>query len=129
MIAIIIDDSRAMRRILRQIVTNLGFAVVEAENGLQGLERLEQCQRVDLVLVDWNMPVMNGIEFVKSVRAKSEYERVRLVMVTTETEPTRMARALMAGVDEFVMKPFTEEILVEKLKLIGVTSPCIVETT
>ncbi|MEZ6110828.1 MAG: response regulator [Pirellulaceae bacterium] len=118
--ALIIDDSRAMRRILRQIVTGLGFDAVEAEHGQQGLERLEQCDDIEFVLVDWNMPVMNGLEFVKVVRSSPKYERLRLVMVTTETEPARMARALMAGVDEFVMKPFTPDILIDKLKLIGV---------
>ncbi|MCA9164497.1 MAG: response regulator [Planctomycetales bacterium] len=98
----------------------LGFDAVEAEHGQQGLERLEQCDDIEFVLVDWNMPVMNGLEFVKVVRSSPKYERLRLVMVTTETEPARMARALMAGVDEFVMKPFTPDILIDKLKLIGV---------
>lgn len=121
--AIIIDDSRAMRRILTKIVAPLGFDTVEAENGQEGLERLEETSDVEVVLVDWNMPVMNGIEFVKAVRADGRYANLKLVMVTTETEPAQMARALMAGVDEFVMKPFTPEILTEKMKLIGVSMP------
>jgi two-component system chemotaxis response regulator CheY len=124
MYALIIDDSRAMRRILRQIVEPLGFHILEAGNGQEGLERLEQYHPdVELTLVDWNMPVMNGLEFVKAVRAEDQYQQMKIAMVTTETEPAQMARALMAGVDEFVMKPFTSEILIEKLKLIGVQCP------
>ena len=124
MYALIIDDSRAMRRILRQIVEPLGFHILEAGDGQEGLERLEQYHPdVELTLVDWNMPVMNGLEFVKAVRGDDQYQQMKIAMVTTETEPAQMARALMAGVDEFVMKPFTSEILIEKLKLIGVECP------
>ena len=124
MYALIIDDSRAMRRILRQIVEPLGFRILEAGDGQEGLERLEQYHPdVELTLVDWNMPVMNGLEFVKAVRGDDQYQQMKIAMVTTETEPAQMARALMAGVDEFVMKPFTTEILIEKLKLIGVECP------
>ena len=124
MYALIIDDSRAMRRILRQIVEPLGFQILEAGDGQEGLERLEQYHPdIELTLVDWNMPVMNGLEFVKVVRADDQYQQMKIAMVTTETEPAQMARALMAGVDEFVMKPFTSEILIEKLKLIGVECP------
>ena len=118
--ALIIDDSRAMRRILNQIVSGLGFDVLEAGNGQEGLDALFASDDIQLVLVDWNMPEMNGLEFVEAVRAKPDYQRLSLVMVTTESEPARMARALMAGVDEFVMKPFTPDILLEKLNLIGV---------
>ena len=124
MYALIIDDSRAMRRILRQIVEPLGFQILEAGDGQEGLERLEQYHPdIELTLVDWNMPVMNGLEFVKAVRADDQYQQMKIAMVTTETEPAQMARALMAGVDEFVMKPFTSDILIEKLKLIGVQCP------
>jgi two-component system chemotaxis response regulator CheY len=122
MFALIIDDSRAMRRILRQIVEPLGFKILEAGDGQEGLNQLKQYpDQVELTLVDWNMPVMNGLEFVKVVRADEQYRQMKVMMVTTETEPAQMARALMAGVDEFVMKPFTSEILVEKLRLIGVS--------
>lgn len=124
MYALIIDDSRAMRRILRQIVEPLGFRILEAGDGQEGLDRLgEHFPNVELTLVDWNMPVMNGLEFVKTVRADDQYQQMKIAMVTTETEPAQMARALMAGVDEFVMKPFTSDILIEKLRLIGVQCP------
>lgn len=123
MLALIIDDSRAMRRILRQIVEPLGFQIIEAGNGIEGTQRLVEHPHTDLVLVDWNMPEMNGIDFVKVVRSDPEKQRIKLVMVTTETEPSKMARALMMGVDEFVMKPFTREVLVDKLQLIGALAP------
>lgn len=117
--ALIIDDSRAMRRILRQIVEPLGFRVVEAGNGREGLDALAAHSEVELCLVDWNMPEMNGLEFVQAVRNDESRQALKLVMVTTETEPRQMARALLAGVDEFVMKPFTSDILLDKLRLIG----------
>ena len=125
--ALIVDDSRAMRRILRSIVEPLGFEITEAGNGIEGLQQLVERPNTELALVDWNMPEMNGLEFVKAVRANPIYERIKLVMVTTETEPAKMARALMAGVDEFVMKPFTKDILLDKLQLIGVTMPVLAE--
>ena len=121
MYALVIDDSRAMRRIIGRTMQSLGFEPLYAGNGQEGLEQLSaNSEDVEVVLVDWNMPVMNGLEFVQAVRATECYQNQKLVMVTTETEPIRMARAMMAGVDEFVMKPFTTEILVEKLKLVGV---------
>ena len=121
--ALIIDDSRAMRRILRRIVAPLGFNILEAGDGQEGLDQFYAASDVEVVLVDWNMPVMNGLDFVKAVRADAHCASQKIIMVTTETEPAQMARALMAGVDEFVMKPFTAEILLDKMKLIGVTLP------
>ena len=125
MYALIVDDSRAMRHVLRKIVEPLGFQITDAGHGLEGLERLKEHPDTELALVDWNMPEMNGFEFVKAVRADSKYENMKIVMVTTETEPTKMARALMAGADEFLMKPFTPEMLLDKLQLIGVTIPTV----
>jgi two-component system chemotaxis response regulator CheY len=124
MYALIIDDSRAMRRILRQIVEPLGFNILEAGDGQEGYNQvIANPDMIEVALVDWNMPIMNGLEFVKLVRSDDRFRDIKLMMVTTETEPTQMARALMTGVDEFVMKPFTKEILIEKLRLIGVSCP------
>ena len=109
--AIVIDDSSAMRRILRRLMEGIGFDVLEAGDGQQGLDCLNDNPNPEIVLVDWNMPVMDGLQFVKAVRADPNFEKLKLMMVTTETEPHRMAQAMMAGVDEFVMKPFTSEIL------------------
>lgn len=119
--ALIIDDSRAMRRIIGSIVRDVGFEITEAGDGLEGLAALESDPtKYDLVLVDWNMPNMNGYDFIKETRSRPEFYDLKLVMVTTETEPSRMAQALLAGVDEFVMKPFTKDVLIDKLRLIGV---------
>jgi two-component system chemotaxis response regulator CheY len=117
--ALVIDDSRAMRALLARILAEFGFTVAEAGNGREGLEHLSVHGAPDIVLVDWNMPEMSGIEFVHKVRAIREYEAVRLIMVTTETEMTRVVKALGAGLDAYVMKPFTKEALAEQLQRIG----------
>lgn len=122
--ALIIEDSRAMRRLIGRIMTSLGFELLEAANGREGLQQLnDHHKKIEVVLVDWNMPEMNGLEFVRSARAEEKHGEQKIIMVTTETAPTQMARALLAGVDEFVMKPFTRQILIDKLKLIGVRMP------
>jgi two-component system chemotaxis response regulator CheY len=118
--ALVIDDSRAMRRILCQILQTLGFVVAEACNGRDALERLQANGEFELALVDWNMPEMNGFEFIQAVRADRRYDGLRLMMVTTETEMTQVARALEAGANEYVMKPFTKDVIREKLELLGV---------
>lgn len=117
--SLIIDDSRAMRSILSKIMTSLGFEVVTASNGLEGLDRLREDDNIALVLIDWNLPEMNGLEFVQAVRSDSSFDTIRLIMVSTETERTRIVAALDAGVDEYVMKPFTSAVLSEKLAFLG----------
>ena len=119
---LIIDDSRAMRAILKSAVKSLGFEVAEASNGLEGLDQLANHGPFDLTLVDWNMPVMNGLEFVAAARSKPENAEMKIVMVTTEVEMTQVSRALNAGADEYVMKPFTTDILREKLGMLGLVS-------
>ena len=118
--ALVIDDSRTVRAIIGKILRDEGLEVVEAANGREGLERLRQPPGVELVLVDWNMPEMNGLEFITAVRKDRTFDAVRIVMVTTETEQVQVVRALEAGADEYVMKPFTREILVAKLSLMDV---------
>lgn len=120
--ALIIDDSRAMRAILKRILTNAGFRTCEAANGLEALERLKEHDDIDIALVDWNMPEMNGYEFVKAVRADPAYKNIWLMMVTTETEMTRVVKAMAAGANEYVMKPFTDEVILEKLQLLGLVA-------
>ena len=117
--ALVIDDSRAIRLILRRILGQLGFVVEEAANGREALARLDTGLMPELVLVDWNMPEMNGLDFVTAVRRPPYSSTSRVVMVTTETEIPQMLRALDAGADEYVMKPFTRESIVEKLQLLG----------
>lgn len=119
--ALIIDDSRAIRRILGSVVRELGFEVSEAENGRVGLETLTEMQPpAEVVLVDWNMPEMNGLEFVNQVRADARWRGVKLMMVTSVTEVDEMVKALSAGADEYVMKPFTKEVLHDKMRLLGI---------
>lgn len=118
--ALVIDDSRTMRMIIGRTLKELSFEVHEAGNGLEGLDRLQQMGVPDVALVDWNMPEMTGLEFVQAVRAKAEYDPLRIMMVTTETEISQMTKALEAGANEYVMKPFTKEVIQEKLTLLGV---------
>jgi two-component system chemotaxis response regulator CheY len=117
--ALVIDDSKAIRAILGKMLRDMGCEVAEAEDGQMALEVLKKEAPLDIALVDWNMPEMNGYDFVKAVRAMREYDELRLMMVTTENEISKMIEALDAGADEYVMKPFTKEIIVEKLRLIG----------
>jgi two-component system chemotaxis response regulator CheY len=120
--ALVIDDSKPIRSILAHMLTSIGFTVNEAENGLEALKVLKQ-QKVDLALVDWNMPEMNGYEFVQEVRKDDTYKHMRMMMVTTETAISKISTALEAGADEYVMKPFTKEMIVEKLALMGIEIP------
>ncbi|MBI4396260.1 MAG: response regulator, partial [Elusimicrobia bacterium] len=83
-------------------------------------ERLREVGTADLALVDWNMPEMNGYEFIKSVRADHSHDNMRLMMVTTETEIAQVAKALEAGANEYVMKPFTKDMIMEKISLLGI---------
>jgi len=117
--AIVIDDSRAMRGILRRILTGMSFEVIEAKDGQEALSRLAETGRPDLAVVDWNMPNMNGFEFLKAIRADHSFDPMLVVMVTTEVEMLQVASALEAGANEYVMKPFTEDGMRDKLQLLG----------
>lgn len=117
--ALVIDDSRAMRAILKRILTKIDFKVSEAGNGLEGLERLAENDDISICLVDWNMPEMNGYEFVKAVRSDRSNKDIWLMMVTTETEMSRVVKAMAAGANEYVMKPFTDDVIIDKLRLLG----------
>lgn len=116
--ALVIDDSKSIRSILAKILLGVGFTVEEAANGLEALDLIKK-EKVDLALVDWNMPDMDGREFILAVRKNSAYKDMRMMMVTTETAITKVAEALEAGADEYIMKPFTREMILEKLVLMG----------
>ena len=118
--ALVIDDSKTIRTVIARIFDGLGFSVVQAENGKLALDRVIAEPDFDVLLVDWNMPVMNGLEFVQHVRARPELANTPILMITTETEMDRVVAALEAGVNEYLMKPFTREALAEKLTMIGV---------
>jgi two-component system chemotaxis response regulator CheY len=119
MLALVIDDSRTMRSIIRRIVLELGFDVAEAKDGQEALDLMHAGQVPDLALIDWNMPVLNGLEFVSAVRSNPAWRDVTLMMVTTESEHGQIVRALAAGAHEYVIKPFTPDAIVEKLQLLG----------
>ena len=117
--ALVVDDSNTIRIILTAYLKKLGFDVTVAINGREALDRLHAMAKADIVLVDWNMPEMDGLSFVRAVRAKNEYATLPLMMVTTNVELTNVAEALDAGANEYMMKPFTMDILKAKLELLG----------
>jgi two-component system chemotaxis response regulator CheY len=110
-----------MRMIIGRIIREIGFETMEAGDGQEGLNKLEQEGAPNLILVDWNMPGMNGYEFVQAVRANSAYDAVQIVMVTTESEVGQITKALDAGANEYVMKPFTADIIRDKLAILGMS--------
>jgi two-component system chemotaxis response regulator CheY len=120
--ALIVDDSSAMRAYLKMILKAGGFEVSDARNGQEALGVLRAAERPDVVLLDWNMPEMDGFETLRALRAERRWDEIKVMMVTTETEMVEMARALDAGADEYVMKPFTREVIFDKLELLGLTA-------
>jgi two-component system chemotaxis response regulator CheY len=116
---LVVDDSSTMRLILKAHLNKLGFEVTEAANGREALICLKEMAKTDLVLVDWNMPEMDGVSFVRAVRAESAYASLTLMMVTTNTEIAHVSEALDAGANEYIMKPFTGAVIREKLELLG----------
>ncbi|MGH1506443.1 MAG: response regulator [Acidimicrobiales bacterium] len=117
--ALVIDDSRAIRRILGSMLVDLGWRTHEAENGRHGLDVLAEAERIDVALVDWNMPEMNGLEFIKAVRADPRWGSLPILMVTSETEFQNMADAMEAGANEYAMKPFDRDVIRDKLSILG----------
>jgi two-component system chemotaxis response regulator CheY len=119
-VIITVDDSSTMRRIIKNTLTKLGFTnVLEAGNGVEGLDVLAK-NEVDLIITDWNMPEMDGLTFVKTLRAKDEYKETPILMVTTEAAKEDILTALRSGVNNYVVKPFTPDTLQEKVnKLLG----------
>ena len=119
--ALIVDDSKTMRRIVGKVVRENGFdTLVEAENGQEALVRLREARDapLSLALVDWNMPVMDGLSFVRAARAEG-FVDLPIIMVTTEGSMEYVTRAIEAGANEYLMKPFTKESLRDKLALLG----------
>lgn len=122
--ALVVDDSRAVRMILAKALMDLGYEVREAGNGREALEIMEvEKTSVNLVLADWNMPELNGLEMLRQLRRDPALSSLVVVMVTSETEMDQVATALEAGANEYVMKPFTKDILIEKLNLARI-HPC-----
>ena len=116
--ALIVDDSKTMRRIVGKVVKENGFDIVEAENGQEALLRLRENADLSLALVDWNMPVMDGLSFVQAARAEG-FAELPIIMITTEGSMEYVTRAIEAGANEYLMKPFTKESLRDKLVILG----------
>lgn len=115
---LVVDDSSVIRKVSRHILESLGFEVDVAENGRIGLEKCDE-HMAELILLDWNMPVMTGIEFITALRARPNGHIPKVVFCTTENDVSHIREAMNGGADEYVMKPFDHETLQLKLQLIG----------
>jgi len=113
---LLIDDSVTMRRIQKTQITSLGITdILEAGDGQEALGILKSNMPVDMVLLDWNMPVMDGMAFLKTVRADATFKDVKIIMCTSESEKSKVVEALKSGANNYIVKPFTPEALKEKI--------------
>lgn len=117
--ALVVDDSSAMRAILGMTLKRRGFEILQAKDGLDALNVLGSGGNVELILIDWNMPGMNGLELLQRIRRQPQYAGTQILMVTTETGAGQMSDALSAGANEYIMKPFTPDVVMDKLELLG----------
>uniref|UniRef100_A0A7V4JR63 Response regulator n=1 Tax=Thermodesulfobacterium geofontis TaxID=1295609 RepID=A0A7V4JR63_9BACT len=113
---LVVDDSKAIREIERKYLEELGFEVLEAENGEKAFKILEENSDIKLILLDWHMPVMNGYEFLLKLRSNPNWSDIKVMMVTTENQQRSIIEAIMAGANEYLMKPFDKEMLEVKVK-------------
>ena len=121
--ALIVDDSRAIRKLLQRMIEPLGFECAQAEHGEDALAQLDPANPPDIVLVDWNMRVMDGLALVKAIRAIRGFAEMTVLMVSSESDPGKMMKALLAGADDYLVKPVSQEIISEKLGVLGVLDP------
>lgn len=118
--AMVIDDSRAARTLVGNMLGKLGFEVEAAEHGQDALDKLvELTEPPAAVLVDWNMPVMDGVEFAREFRKHDKFKTTPLLMISSESDPRRVASALLAGIDEYLFKPVDSEMIRERLGMLG----------
>lgn len=121
---LVVDDSSTMRRIIKNTLQRLGHKdILEAEHGLEAWTIMQETPDINVLITDWNMPEMNGLELVKKVRAEKKYEDMPIIMVTTEGGKAEVITALKAGVNNYIVKPFTPQILKEKLEDVLGSSP------
>jgi len=113
---LIVDDSKAIREIEKKYLEEIGFEVLEAGNGKEALKVLEENPDIKLILLDWHMPVMNGYEFLLKLRANPTWSDIKVMIVTTENQQKSIIDAIMAGANEYLMKPFDKEMLKVKIK-------------
>ncbi len=115
---LVVDDSKVIRKVARHILETLNFSVDEAEDGRQALTRCEAAMP-DVILLDWNMPVMSGMEFLRALRGSDQPAQPKVVFCTTENDIGHIRAAIAAGADEYVMKPFDRETIHSKLQIVG----------
>lgn len=119
--ALVVDDSRAARMMVGNMLKQLGFEVTAAEHGQDALDKLDEEAPPSAVVVDWNMPVMDGVEFARKLRKLDAFRGIPVLMISSESDPRRVASALLAGIDEYLFKPVDSQMLRERLALMGVT--------
>lgn len=116
---LVVDDSSTMRRIIKNTLARLGYSeILEGENGIEGWEHMDADPDIGVLITDWNMPEMNGLELVKKVRGDERYTDIPIIMVTTEGGKAEVITALKAGVNNYIVKPFTPQVLKEKLEAV-----------
>jgi two-component system, chemotaxis family, chemotaxis protein CheY len=120
---LIVDDSRASRMVLQKFMKELRFETIEAENGGHALWLLSQKPDIQLMTVDYHMPQMNGTQLVRLVREKPEFASLPILMISVESRTEYQSEAIQAGVNEYLIKPFTKEMIEEKLRLMGIEPP------
>ena len=116
---LVVDDSKVIRKVARHILEALHFNVEEAGDGREALDRCQAGDVPDVILLDWNMPVMSGMEFLRSLGASEMPNRPKVVFCTTENDVAHIARALHAGANEYIMKPFDKDIVTAKFQEVG----------
>ncbi len=118
--ALVVDDARVARMMLAKMMGELGFSVETAEHGEEALSKLDPGDPPDAIVTDWNMPVMDGAELAKAIRSDTNYSNVPILMISSESDPRRVVKALLAGVDEYLFKPVDRTMLRERLEVMGV---------
>jgi two-component system chemotaxis response regulator CheY len=117
--ALIIDDSSTMRMMLAHLLKEQGYQILEACDGRDALKKLEGSPAPELITLDWNMPVMNGQETLAAIRSNPDYDRSRILIISSETEQERVAEALRGGSDEYLMKPFSPDAFQFKIEMLA----------
>ncbi len=115
---LVVDDSKTVRNMVKKMLQDVGHEVFEAEDGEKALEALYEHDWFDLILLDWNMPTMNGYEFLKEIKRHPKWRDIKVMMVTSKNEQESVVEALKAGADEYLMKPFDQKMLLTKIEMI-----------
>jgi two-component system, chemotaxis family, chemotaxis protein CheY len=115
---LVVDDSAVIRKVARRIIESLNFEISEAEDGSKALDHCKN-EMPDAILLDWNMPVMDGYEFLREVRKLPEGSKPKIIFCTTENDVGHIAKAIHAGADEYIMKPFDKDIVESKFSEVG----------